>query len=134
MVTKILKISLTSIVALIVTACASSHVLVGKARPAISPEAVKVYGSPPAKYEQVAFLEASSKGSFALGDQGKMNKVIVRLKEEAAALGANGILLSGMGSESTGAVIMPIAGTGMFMAPSAMHKNGQGVAIFVTQE
>src|SRR5581483_11364981 len=66
--------------------CASSHVLVGTPRAPISPDQVKLYLHPPTKYEEIAVLEASSKSSWAVTDQGKTNKVIERLKAEAAKL------------------------------------------------
>jgi hypothetical protein len=44
--------------------CVSSHVLVGTPRPPISPEQVKVYLHPPAKYEEIALLDTSSRASF----------------------------------------------------------------------
>jgi len=119
--------------------CASSHVLIGQARPAISPEQVKLYVRAPAKYEEIAILEASSKASWAISDQGKMNKVIERLKEEAAELGANGVMLTGAGDQYAGAVNSGSAtaaggyayGTGV--AVPVIHKAGSGLAIFVIE-
>lgn len=116
--------------------CASSSVLIGKARAPIAPASVKLYLTPPAQFEEVALLEASSKSSFAITDQGKMNKVIERLKEEAAKLGANGILIRTTG-DASGPVVGSMVGSGssaFFVANSAQFKNGTGVAIFVIKE
>jgi len=77
----------------ILAGCATSHVMVGNARPAISPGQVKIYLHPPEKYEEIAILDTSSQGSFSFTQQGKMDSVVERLKAEAAKLGANGILL-----------------------------------------
>jgi hypothetical protein len=122
-------------------ACASSAVVFGKARPPIAPEAVKLYVDAPKKYEKVAILEASSKASFAFSSQGKMDVVIARLKEEAAKLGANGILMQGTGEQFGGSVsqaaIYPGAGGsafGMGLGVPIMHKAGNGLAIFVEEE
>jgi hypothetical protein len=128
-----------------VTACSSSsHVVVGDTHPPISPDNVRLYLHPPAKYEEVAILDASSKNSWAFSDQGKTDKVIERLKEQAAALGANGILLNGVSNQVGGSVSVGSAtaygnghsatafGTGV-SAP-VMLKEGSGMAIFVTQE
>ena len=92
------------------SACVSSRaVLVGEVRPAISPDLVNLYLEPPASnYREIANLTASSRGSFALTALGKTDKVIERLKRQAARLGANGILLHGVGvhaAESVGAEI-----------------------------
>jgi hypothetical protein len=58
---------------LLVGCAASSHVLVGTARPPISPDQVKIYPYPPAKYEEIAIIDASSRGSPAFTDQQKMD-------------------------------------------------------------
>jgi hypothetical protein len=79
-----------------IAGCATSHVMIGRARPPISPDQVQIYLHPPStNYEEIALLDTSSKGSFSITAQGKTNAVIDRLKAEAAKLGANGILLSG---------------------------------------
>lgn len=91
--------------ALVLTACStSSHVLVGTPRPAISPDSVRIYTQPPPRYEQIAQLDATSQGSFAITSQQNMDKAVSRLKEEAAKLGANGILLQGIQDQQTGSI------------------------------
>ena len=64
----------------ILAGCATSHVMVGNARPAISPSQVKIYLHPPEKYEEIAILDTSSQGSFSFTQQGKMDSVVERLK------------------------------------------------------
>ena len=133
------KLSLSASIFLFITlimGCASSHVLVGTRRPPIPVGAVKLYLQPPAKYEQVALLEGSSKNSFAIGEQGKMNAAIQRLKEEAASLGANGILIQGAGNDS-GTIINTGNVNGKFgtgVGIPIMHKNASGIAIYVESE
>jgi hypothetical protein len=132
-----IKTILTAALCVVVLAgCASSAVIVGQIRPAISPAQVKLYLNPPKKFEQVALLESSSKASWAVSDQGKTDVVIQRLKEEAAKIGANGVLLSGLGSQNAGSV-----GTASFNGSTAFgvgagifYKAGSGVAIYVTEE
>ena len=73
------------------SACATSHVMMGQPRPPISPALVQVYFHPPAaKYEEIAMLDTSSRGGFGFTAQGKTDIVINRLKEEAAKLGPMG--------------------------------------------
>ena len=125
-------------------ACASSAVVVGTKRPPIRPEQVKVYLRAPAKFEEVAVLEASSRNSVAFSSQGKMNKVVERLKIEAAKIGANGILLTGTGSEYGGTVNSGSAtatasgntayGSGFGTSVAVIHKAGTAIAIYVTEE
>jgi len=88
----------------VVCACATSHVVVGDTRAAISPSQVHVYLRPPEHFEEVALLDASSQFSWATTDQQKTDKVIERLKEDAAKLGANGVLLEGLGEKRVGTV------------------------------
>jgi hypothetical protein len=126
-----------------VAGCVSSHVaVVGHARPAISPDQVQIFLQPPeSPYEQIANLSASSGGSFALTAAGKIDKVVERLKKEAAKLGANGILLHGVGDQSAGSVGAGIStetnsphspyGLGFGASAFFFEKSGEGVAIYV---
>ena len=131
--------------AVMLTACASSHVLVGNAREPLEDwEQVKVYLEPPARYETVALLEASDMGAVALSAQSKTNKVVSRLRAEAAELGANGILLQGFGTQYVGSFGNGYAqtsvsgntayttGTGFSTAMSS--KVGKAIAIYVPEE
>lgn len=83
-------------VAVAVAACtaAPSMTMVGKARAPISPDQVQLYLEPPAgKYEQIAVVDVSSRHSLSFTAQAKSDVVLRRLKEQAAKLGANGLLL-----------------------------------------
>lgn len=132
-----LLLALTAVLA----GCATSHVLVGTPRPPISPTEVKIYLHPPTKYEEIAILDSSSKGSFAFTSQQKMDAVIERLKEDAAKLGANGILLEGEGNQyagsfSTGSAVATANGNtawgvGSGFSGAAYHKAASGLAIYV---
>ena len=119
------------------TACASSHVIVGKVRPAIQPDQVQVYLQQPANAEVVALLEANDMGANGFSQQSRVNKVMKRLKAEAAGLGANGIVLEGFGSEYAGSVGSGFAqGNGGFasgfgVSAAQMRKTGQAVAVYV---
>lgn len=133
---------LLPVVAVFLAACANtSHVITGKPRAAIDPAQVTLYNAAPAKYEEIAVIDASSQMSFAFGDQNKMNAVIARLKKEAASLGANGVLLQGTGSSGAGGVGTGVGvgtgiggggvsiGTGISL--SSPSKTGRGLAIYV---
>jgi hypothetical protein len=131
-----MRTALTVSIVIFLAACASSHIITGTPRPPIEPTQVKLYSSAPAKFEEIAIIEASSKSSWAFTDQQKVNVVIERLKEEAAKLGANGVLLQMTGSESAGGVVTgvsggsnPAFGTGIYT--SVMHKVGRALAIHV---
>jgi hypothetical protein len=117
--------------------CVTSHVMVGQARPPVSPDQVQIYLHPPAKYVEIALLDTSSKGTFAITAQGKTNVVIERLKAEAAKLGANGILLEGVSDQAGGSVSTGYASAsghsafGFGSSATVFHKKGDGLAIYV---
>ena len=132
------------IIALCITtaACApSTHVLVGEARPPISPDLVKIYSHPPANYQEIAVLDASSKSAFGTGGQKSVDKVIERLKIEAAKLGANGVVLEGFQDSQTGSIgtgagsdsysNRSAVGVGVGGSLGIYKKTGHGEAIYV---
>ena len=133
---------IAGLVVLGLSACSTSHIMVGRARPPISPDQVQIYLHPPAtKYEEIAVLDSSSRNSFTFTAQGKTDVVITRLKEEAAKLGANGILLQGVGDQAAGSVGSGFAnGTasgnsatavGLGISGTIFVKSGTGLAIYV---
>jgi hypothetical protein len=138
-----LKLSvLAASLAFVLSGCVSSHVIVGKVRPPISPDQVQIYLHPPvAKYEEVALLDSNSRQSFSFTAQGKTNIVIQRLKEEAAKLGANGILLNGVGDMAAGSVGTGVGNAtaygnsatavGFGVSGTVFVKSGSGLAIYV---
>ena len=132
---------LTVLAALCLAACATSHVLVGKTRPPISPDQVRIYTQPPPHFEEIAQLSTSSQGSFSFTAQGKTDAVINRLKAEAAKLGANGVILQGIGDQPSGSVGTGggstsysgggAVGGGIGINLATTRKAGDGMAIFV---
>lgn len=102
----IIRTSLAVLVVIGASACnvtSGSRIVVGHTRPPIVPESVKIYIRPPAKYEEVAIVNASSKNAFA-SDQSLTDSALNQMKKDAAKLGANGILLSGVGTQQIGSI------------------------------
>lgn len=132
-----MKLVAAFLAVLVLSGCASSHVLVGQARAPISAEEVRLYVEPPPRYETVALLEASNRGAVNFTDQQRTNTVIARMKEEAAALGANGILLQGMGNQYAGSIGSGNAWAsgntayGVGFSSAIMNRTGNGLAIYV---
>jgi hypothetical protein len=138
----VLRIVLIGVAVILVAACApSSHVLVGTARPPISPTLVKVYSTPPPRFEEIAVLNASSKSLFNAGGQRTTDKVVERLKAEAAQLGANGIILEGFNQTQTGSLGTGVGsnsysehsavGVGVGGSAGIFKTTGKGRAIYV---
>lgn len=130
-------------IALTLGACTltrGSSVVVGTKRPAISPAAVKLYTVLPAKYEQIAIISADARNDFA-SQQNLSDNAIQRLKAEAAKVGANGILLNGIGNYQVGSSGVVIAQpnmmggiTGTAVTNTRSGKEATGVAIYVIEE
>jgi hypothetical protein len=129
-------------IALCTVACApSSHILVGTPRPAISPLDVKVYTAPPPQAQQIALLDAHSDSVFGPGGQKTIDKVIERLKTEAAHLGANGIVLGDVSDRQTGSIGSGVGsssysgnsavGVGVGGSLGIYKKSGKATAIYV---
>lgn len=128
--------------ALLVAACApSSHILTGTARPPIAPSQVKIYSTPPPKFQEIALLDASSKSIFEPGGQKAVDKVIERLKAQAAQLGANGVILGDIADRETGSLGTGVGsdsysrssavGVGVGGSLGIYKKTGKGTAIYV---
>ena len=103
--------------AMLLTACASSsHVVTGEQRVAIAPEEVTVYSqAPELRYEIIGTVSASS--SKGLSQQGRLDAAKQELVEEAAKLGANGVIVNGLndsGGVSTGISTGLSGGSGGF--------------------
>ena len=86
-------------------ACQTGSItMTGTARPAISPDEVRVYAEPPLEYDVIALLESAPGSGWT--QQSRHDDALNDLKIKAASLGANGILLTGIsdvGSSSSGA-------------------------------
>lgn len=85
-----------ALAALVAGCASSSRLMLGEARPAIDPSEVRIYRAPPPGAVDIAEIDASS--AIGFGTRGQDDAVIERLKREAAALGANGLLLLGRGN------------------------------------
>jgi hypothetical protein len=141
---RIPQLTIASALGLLLVGCAtSSHVLVGTPRAPIAPEFVKVYLQPPAKFEQIATIDATSRGSLTITSQQNMDKAIARLKQEAARLGANGILLQGVEDQQSGSIGTGV-GNSTFNGNTAIganvggsfgiyNKAAKGLAIYVPE-
>ena len=127
---------------MMLVACApSSHILTGTARPAISPTDVKIYSTPPPQFQEIALLDATSSSVFGTGGQKSIDKVIERLKVQAAQLGANGVILGDVTDRQTGSIGTGV-GSDSYSRSSAVgvgaggslgiyKKTGKGTAIYV---
>src|SRR5262245_59713468 len=86
---------------LLLGGCAhGSSVVTGIARPAITADQVRLYTAPPAQCEVIGMVQAYR--DAGLGDHAKLNGAIGEAKEQAARMGANGILIETLGAQAQG--------------------------------
>lgn len=107
----------------------SSHVLVGPIRPPVDPSSVRIFLHPPANYEEIALVKADSRGSFRWSSQGTTDLALERLKNQAAQLGANGLLNLSLGELGAAS---PTLGTGMaygWGGPPAGYGLGTSIGV-----
>lgn len=104
-----IALALTSIA--LVSCATSSHVLVGKARPALSPGEVIVLMSAPEKFEEIAEVKANS-GASLKSAQEKWDLAIEVLRKEAARVGANAVVLEIPEDSETGVLAADYSKTG----------------------
>ena len=117
--------------------CAStSKVMLGQAYTPTDPAQVRIYTTPPVGSIEIAQLESSSAVGF--GTQGQTDAAIARLKREAAALGANGVILMGVGSTPSNGGMSVGAGSygsnvagGIGIGIPTTQKKAAGIAILV---
>jgi hypothetical protein len=125
----------------VTAACAPTQLLTGTARTPINPADVVIYSAAPPKFEPIAVIRASSRSLIAAGGAAAIDKVVQRLKEHAARLGANGLIIDdvddqqslslGAGASSdtythNGSISLGVGGFfGLF------KKTGTGRAIYV---
>ena len=124
----ILLISSVALLYSCATATGSS-IITGTKRPAINPSDVKIYIDPPKQYETIGVIEVSSTVMFSR--QGAQDKAMNELKSKAAKVGANGLLLTNTGSQSTSGGYYS---NGIYYGDSSDKIVAQGKAIYVIQE
>jgi hypothetical protein len=132
-----LQITVLTAVLLLSGCAGSSKVMVGQARPAIDPAQVRIYTVVPPGSQEIAQIEASS--AIGFGTQGQTDAAVARLKADAAALGANGVVLMGVGSSGSSGGGVSVGGGswgsssygGVGVGIPTQQKKAVGMAIWV---
>jgi hypothetical protein len=119
---------LLALAVLTIGACASdSAIVTGNTRASVAPEQVKIYLEPPATFEVIGLVSASSDAGWT--EQGSVDYGIEELKKQAGKLGANGVLLVSSGETTT--TVVGGYGTSYAYAVPVTAKTVQGRAIFI---
>lgn len=133
---KSMKTAIVFCLVILLSACASSSIiLTGQKHPPTDPSKVTLYTSAPTQaYDVIGLVSAQSHAGLS-SDQQQINYAIQALKKEAAAVGANGIILSStgdiIGGASGGAFVPTGGGGGVYSGGSSHNKEVNGTAIYV---
>jgi hypothetical protein len=141
--------ALLAILSLAVAGCtivSGSAVVIGKTRPPIDPSRVQIYGRAPSQYEEIAIVSAKAGHDFR-SEQGIMDSAIKKLKEEAAKVGANGVILEGVQNRGDPSTVTSFgtataygpngsataSGTSIGVASGSRYGHVSGKAIYVPE-
>lgn len=113
---------------LILSGCASinangTYIVTGTQREAISADSVTIYTVFPEHYELIGIVTASSDAGWT--EQDSLNYAIAELKNQAAKIGANGIILESVGTINAGGVII----SGVYVPVSAQKVSGKAIYV-----
>ncbi|MDC0610226.1 hypothetical protein OAP63_05790 [Vibrio sp.] len=118
------------ILATVLTACASgSSIVTGNVREPIKFDQVKLYLDAPKNYETIGIVKASSDAGWT--EQDSQDYAVEELKKQAAKLGANGVLLSTTG-ENTSAILGTYSTGSTYIIPVS-EQTVTGRAIYVSE-
>jgi hypothetical protein len=92
-VVALMLLSITLFAGLNLGGCASPRVLPATSHMATTPDKVRIYQKPPSEYEQLGTIELPITGDLKLDENGAADKAYAALLQQAAAKGANGLLL-----------------------------------------
>lgn len=114
--------------------CAGASAVVAVKRPPIAnPETVQILFAPPKeKYTVIGTI--NSEGWTGMTKQARMDRAIAALKERAAKIGANAVIIEGQGTQAGAAVASTVAtggGTFMTVGGPTSKEVVQGTAIFI---
>ncbi len=108
--------------------CASgSSIVVGEVREPINPSQVKLYLEFPENYEIIGIVTASSDAGWT--EQDSVNYAVEELKNQAAKLGAHGVLIESPGEQTS--TVVGGYGTGYLYSIPVTSKSVTGKAIYV---
>ena len=113
---------------LVLSACASgSYILTGQKRDPIQAADVKLYTEPPENYVVIGIVKASSDSGWT--QQGDMDYAVQELKNQAAQLGANGVILYGTGDITSTSVGTYSSGATYSINTTAQTVSGKAVYV-----
>lgn len=118
---------------LFLVGCTTGSALVtGVKRDPVDPSQVTIYRSAPdTKFEHIGIVKSEAEEMFS--QQEALDRAVEELKKQAAKIGANGVILSGMGEkyETYSGYTPHASGSGYFYSGTTEYQALHGEAIYV---
>ena len=105
-----------------------TSIVTGKKRDPISVDDVQIYRVAPENYEEIAIVSASAGHDFK-SNESLLNSTVKRLKEEAAKVGANGVLLSVIDERDAPTTTASYGTASVFGSGSSATAYGSGISV-----
>ena len=128
------KVLISAFLALLLMGCATGSgtaIITGTKRAPLDPSEVKLYLEAPAIFEVIGKVDASSDAGWT--EQESQDYAIQELKNQAAKLGANGVILETTGNDTYGLTMGGGYGSGYVYTVPVTAKTVSGKAIFVSE-
>src|SRR5438477_12164140 len=106
------RLSAAIVATFLLASCGTNVTMLGPARPAIAPAAVRIYQVPPRHYEQIAIINSSAGTTWIFPNRDSLDEAFADLRNEAAALGGNGVLLQEVYDQPVGGLSVGVGGLG----------------------
>lgn len=121
----ILRLCAVLLAPFVLTSCGTNVTMLGPARPAISPAAVRIYQVPPRHFEQIAVINSSAGTTWIFPNHDSLDEAFGELRSHAAAVGANGVLLQQVYDQPVGG--LSIGGGGFGYNHNGFYGGGGSV-------
>lgn len=122
------KLFAIAVVLLLCSCATGSAIVTGVARPPINASDVLLYTETPKNYEVIGIVKASSDAGWS--EQKSIDYAIGELKNQAAKLGANGVLITNTAANNY-SIVSSNPGGGVYSIPVS-EQVISGKAIYVT--
>jgi hypothetical protein len=122
---------LLTICLFVVTGCTimdGNAIVTGNTRTPTSPDEVRLYRTAPDSFEEIAIVSASAGHDFQKSSS-LMNAAIERLKEEAAKVGANGIILTEINERDAPSVTISYGSSTATGTGGSAYATGSGTSV-----
>jgi len=129
---RITHIWIPVLLAIVLAGCDhANYKMEGTEHARVKPAAVLLYATPPVHYQTIAEVSAGS--HYGWSEHSRVAHVVDLLKQQAAKLGANGVIVEHASTKPIGKFSISIPGAGilLFLIAEGKEINIQGEAIYV---